>query len=333
MARTVRKIPVPRGKECFAIGEQSADTVAARYRTGLYLRLSREDGGRENSHTVENQKALLLQYVAGQEDMELAETYIDNGYSGTNFERPAFRKMLEDIKAGKINCVVVKDLSRLGRSYLESGRYIETVFPLFHTRFVAVNDGFDSLSADRDENGVAVPLKNIINEIYARDISKKVSVSLELQKNAGRHGGGFAPYGYRKSTTQKGRYEVDGEAAQVVGRIFEMRAQGLGYSAIARRLNEEGIKSPSAYRYEKGVADNEKLRDAPWKRDVIRSMVRDEVYLGSMVRGKTRSAFYRGEKRHAVPKEQWVTVRGTHEPLVTEELFARVREVNGEGRP
>lgn len=330
MARTVRNVPVPRGKEPFDAEERDADSRGPLYRAGLYLRLSREDGGRKSAHTIENQRELLLRYVASREDMEPAEIYIDNGCSGTDFERPAFRKMMGDIRAGKINCVVVKDLSRLGRNYLESGNYIENVFPLLHTRFVAVNDYYDSLNADRDENGVTVPLKNIINEIYARDISRKVSASLELKKNAGCYGGGYAPYGYKKSETRKGRYEADGEAAQVVKLIFEMRAEGMGYCAIARDLNGKGIKSPSAYRYEKGVAGNEKLKDALWKRDVIQSMVRDEVYLGSMVRGKTRSAFYRGEKRHAVPAEQWIVVRGVHEPIISEELFARVQAVNAE---
>lgn len=328
MARTVRNMPIPRGKEIFSAACQMADIFDARYKTGLYLRLSKEDGGRENSYTVENQKALLIRYVASREDMELVEIYIDNGYSGTNFERPAFRKMMEDIKAGKINCVVVKDLSRLGRSYLESGSYIETIFPFFNTRFVAVNDDFDTLDAGKDKNGVTVPLKNIINEIYAKDISRKVSASLELKKNAGYYGGGYAPYGYKKSKMQKGRYEVDAEAARVVNLIFEMRAEGMGYCAIAKCLNEKGIKSPCAYRYEKGMVRNEKQREALWKRDVIQSMVRDEVYLGSMVRGKTRSVFYKGEKRHAVPPEQWIVVRGVHEPIITKELFHRVQEIN-----
>ncbi|MCI9071245.1 MAG: recombinase family protein [Lachnospiraceae bacterium] len=330
MARKARNIPVSREKLAFETFGEVIERIGGLYRTGIYIRLSKEAGGKEYSNTVENQKALLLQYVSSREDMELVEIYIDNGYSGTNFERPAFRKMMEDIKAGKINCVVVKDLSRLGRSYLESGSYIETIFPFFHTRFVAVNDHFDTLDADRDENGMTVPLKNIINEIYAKDISRKVSASLEVKKSAGCYGGGYAPYGYKKSKVQKGRYEVDPEAAQVVKFIFEMRAEGMGYCAIAKRLNETGIKSPGAYRYEKGIVRSEKAKDALWKRDVIQSMVRDEVYLGSMVRGKTHSAFCKGEKRHAAAPEQWVVVRGTHEPVITQELFARTQAVNAE---
>ena len=330
MARKARNIPIPRGKISSAAAGDSIEPIGIQYRTAIYIRLSREDGGKEHSNTVDNQKTLLLQYVAARKDMTLANIYIDNGYSGTNFERPAFSKMMEDVRWGRINCIVVKDLSRLGRSYLESGNYIETIFPFFKTRFVAVNDNFDTLCVERDESGMTVPLKNIINEIYAKDISRKISASLELKKKEGRYGGGLAPYGYRKSVVQRGKYEVDEEAAHVVEYIFQMRAEGLGYCAIVKRLNEEGIKSPSAYRYEKGVVKNEKLKDTLWKIYTIQDMVRDEVYLGNMVRGKTRSAFYKGEKRHAVPADQRIVVKGTHKPIITEELFAKVQAVNAE---
>ena len=266
--------------------------------------------------------------------MKVVDIYIDNGFSGTNFERPAFQKMMEDAKRGKINCIIVKDLSRFGRSYLEAGNYLEKIFPFLNIRFISVTDHFDTFAVISSEdvrgvaNGIEIPLKNIINEVYAKDISRKVGSAIEIQKREGRYGGGVAPYGYKKSSTVKGKYEVDEEAAEVVRYIFRLRSEGYGYCSIVKILNEKGIKSPSAYRYEKGIVRNEKGSNVLWKIYAIEDMLRDEVYLGNMVRGKTHSAMHKGEKRHYVPRAEWVIVPGTHEPIVSKELFEAVQAVN-----
>lgn len=335
MARKVRNHPIPRdGIQERKGAEEGTIQKRQMFSVALYIRLSKEDSGRQNQNTVENQVALLKEFVKNKADMKVFEIYVDNGYSGTNFERPAFRRMMEDAKCGKINCIIVKDLSRLGRSYLETGNYLEKIFPFWKIRFISVTDHFDSFMTNSLEkekmlsNEIEIPLKNIINEVYAKDISRKVSSAIEIKKQEGRHGGGLAPYGYQKSKTVKGRYEIDEEAAEVVRYIFRLRSKGYGYCSIVRILNEKGIKSPSAYRYKKGIVKKEQMQQVLWKTYAIENMLRDEVYLGNMVRGKTHSAMYRGEKRHRVPRTEWRIVKGMHEPVISQELFDAVQAVN-----
>lgn len=333
MARKARNHPIPRDNmQENGANEPKKKIKEARFLVALYIRLSKEDSGKKNQNTVENQIALLEDYVKDKPDMEIYDIYIDNGFSGTNFQRPAFHKMMEDVGKNVINCIVVKDLSRFGRSYLEIGDYLEKIFPFLNIRFISVTDNFDTFALAARGNGVSqgieIPLKNIINEVYAKDISRKVGSALENKKKRGLCHGGMAPYGYAKSKTEKGKYEVDEEAAKVVRYIFELRAQGYGYSSIVKLLNEKGIKSPSAYRFEKGIVKNEQMKDVLWKIYAIEDMLRDEVYLGSMVRGKTHSALYKGEKRHHVPREDWIVVPGTHEAIVSKEIFAAAQAVN-----
>ena len=334
MARKVRNYPVPREKlQESRMPEQAVKANIQEFSVGLYIRLSKEDSGKNNQNTVENQQKLLEDYVKDKPDMKVYEVYIDNGFSGTNFERPAFKKMMEDVKRGRINCIIVKDLSRFGRSYLETGNYLEKIFPFLKVRFISVTDHFDTFAASSENGGalskgIEIPLKNIINEVYAKDISRKVGSAIELKKKEGRYGGGVAPYGYVKSKAEKGRYEIDREAAEIVRYIFGLRSQGYGYCSIVKMLNEKGIKSPSAYRYEKGIVKNERMRGTLWKIYAIEDMLRDAVYLGNMVRGKTHSAMHRGEKRHRVPRSEWTIVEGTHEPIISKELFDAVQAVN-----
>ncbi len=230
--------------------------------------------------------------------------------------------MMEDIKKGRVSCVLVKDLSRLGRNYLETGSYLEQVFPLYHVRFIAVNDRFDTLyESDPISIPISIPLKNIVNEAYARDISRKVCSAVSIRQREGRHGGGAAPYGYKKSKTASGKYEIDAEAAAVVRFIFQLRAQNYNCQDIVRMLNERGIKSPNAYRFEKGIFKDQRMRDVPWKSVTVQNLLRDEVYLGSMVRGKTHKALYKGERRRRVPRSEWIVIPGMHEPIISRELF------------
>lgn len=337
MARKVRNHPAPRERiQEDKVSKQTLKEKICVFFVALYIRLSKEDSGKMNQNTVENQKALLEDFVKGKPEMQVVDVYIDNGFTGTNFERPAFQRMMEDAKRGRINCIIVKDLSRFGRSYLEIGNYLEKIFPFLKVRFISVTDHFDTFNAASSEvcrvlsNGIEIPLKNIINEVYAKDISRKVGSAIDIKKREGRHGGGVAPYGYQKSKTVKGKYEVDEEAAEVVRYIFELRSVGHGYCSIVKVLNEKGIKSPSAYRYEKGIVKNERMRGALWKTYAIEDMLRDEVYLGNMIRGKTHSALHRGEKRHRVPRSEWIIVEGTHEPIISKELFDVVQAVNEE---
>ncbi len=335
MARKVRNRPVPRDKmDENRLSEPILKANMKEFLVALYMRLSKEDSGKNNQNTIENQKALLEDFVKNNPDMKVVDIYIDNGFSGTNFDRPAFQKMMEDARQGRINCIIVKDLSRFGRSYLETGNYLEKIFPFLNIRFISVTDHFDTFAVTSSENGralangIEIPQKNIINEVYAKDISRKVGAAIDIKKKEGRYGGGVAPYGYQKSTTVKGKYEVDEETAGVVRYIFRLRSEGYGYCSIVKILNEKGIKSPSAYRYQKGIVKNEKMKNTLWKIYAIEDMLRDEVYLGNMVRGKTHSAMHKGEKRHYVPRSEWLIVPGTHEPIVSKELFEAVQVVN-----
>lgn len=331
MARKARNYPRPRdGEEAPLPVKTGRGQEERMFFAALYVRLSKEDGGKDNGNTVDNQQALLREFIENQPCMRLYDTYIDNGFSGTSFGRPAFQKMMADAMAGKINCIIVKDLSRLGRNYLEAGEYLEKIFPALNLRFISVTDHFDTWSPSSFEDGITIPLKNLVNEIYAKDISRKIGPALDMKKAEGRYGGGAAPYGYRKSAAQKGRYEIDEQAAEVVRHIYQMRAGGCSYCGIVKTLNEKGVKSPSAYRFEKGIVKDERMQKSPWNRYAIRDMLHDEVYLGNMVRGKTHSAFYKGEKRHPVARTEWIVVQGTHDPVISRELFDAVQRVNEE---
>lgn len=297
------------------------------FSAALYIRLSKENGGKQTQDTVENQQILLEEFIKAQPDIEIYKTYIDNGFSGINFERPAFQKMMEDIRKGNVNCIIVKDLSRFGRNYLEMGNYLENLFPTLKIRFISITDHFDTFSLNCSDNDLVIPLKNIINEIYAKDISQKIHSALDIKKQEGKYGGGVAPYGYRKSK-EKGSYEIDEEVAEIVRYIYKLRLQRYSYCKIAKILNEKGVKSPSAYRFEKGIVRNKQMQIVGWRRDTIENILHNQVYLGNMVRGKTCSALYKGKKRHSVPESRWIIVSKTHEPIISKELFDAVQEVN-----
>lgn len=220
------------------------------YRAAGYVRLSLEDSGRPGADTIESQKEQVRGYIEAQPDMELAAMHCDNGHTGTSFSRPGFDSLMQDVRDGKIDCIVVKDLSRFGRNYREAGNYIERIFPFMGVRFVALTDNFDTLHAERAGDGYIVPLKNMLNEMYSRDMSKKVSTALrEKQKRGELVGAAWAAYGYRKCADDPHRIEPDEETAPVVREIFHMRVQGMGYNKIARELNRRGIPAPSRYHY------------------------------------------------------------------------------------
>ena len=219
MARTKRKInPVVNDEP-----KTAAEAPEKVYRAAGYVRLSIEDSGKSHSDTVEGQKKIVTEYIEGQPDMALVEIYCDNGSTGTNFSRPQFDLMMEEVRKGSIDCIVVKDLSRFGRNYKETGNYLERIFPFLGVRFVAVNDSFDTLTADRNEYGFVIPLKNLMNEMYSRDISRKVSTALEAKERRGEFVGTNPPYGYSKSTDGSHRLVINPDTAPIVRRVFEMR--------------------------------------------------------------------------------------------------------------
>ena len=212
------------------------------FSVAMYIRLSREDGDREESESVDNQRKLINNYLQGKDEFLLHDCYIDDGFTGTNFQRPNFQRMIEDIEAGKVNCVIVKDLSRFGRDYIDTGRYLERYFPDNEVRFISVTDNIDSMKQAYD---MLLPIKNIFNEQYARDISKKVHASMTIKQKNGEFIGAFASYGYKKSPSDKNKLIVDEYAAVVVRRIFDLYIKGNGKIRIAHILNEDGIVNPA----------------------------------------------------------------------------------------
>ena len=302
------------------------------YNAGGYGRLSLEDSGKPGADTIETQEELIRSYIEAQPDMRFCGLYADNGRTGMNFERPAFERLMEDVRSGKIDCIVVKDLSRFGRNYLETDNYLERVFPFLNVRFVAINDNFDTLTAERSTDGYIVPLKNILNEAYSKDISRKSSSALAMKQQRGEFIGTWAVYGYRRCADDHHRIEPEEETAPVVRDIFQWRLDGMSYTQIARRLNEKEIPSPARYHYLKGDAQSERYANTKWSIDGVKKILANEVYLGHLIQGRKRSAISEGQKQRFVPKSEWVIVRNTHAPLIDEETFCAVQQMGGERR-
>ena len=294
------------------------------WRAGLYIRLSVEFNGNQGD-SLETQKQIMEAHLALCPDIEVVEVYTDNGISGQTFARPAFQQMLGDIEAQKIDCVVVKDLSRLGRSAIDSGYYLEKYFPLHNVRVLSVNDQYDSEAVDNVSSQIALPLKNLMNEAYALDISRKVRAQQHQAMRAGEFVGARAPYGYRKDPTNCHRLLVNEDTAPVVRQIFQWAADGVSLNAIVKRLNETGVLTPGHYLASVGLIHNEKLMGSgKWQTWTVNKILTDAVYTGDMIQGKTKLVRH---KQVPTDPADWVVVRNTHEPLVDRELYERAQAV------
>lgn len=295
------------------------------FNVAIYIRLSREDGDKEESDSVGNQRKLLTEYVAKKEDFILYDTYVDDGYSGTNFNRPDFKRMIADIEDGKVNCVVVKDLSRFGRDYIDTGRYLERYFPELGVRFISVTDGIDSMKQAYD---MLLPIKNIFNEQYARDISKKIQATVKSKQKAGEFIGAFTSYGYKKSPANKNKLVIDDYAANVVRRIFSLYIQGYGKQRIAKMLNAEGILCPSEYKKVNGenYKNWNRLESTTyWSYSTVNSILHREMYVGNMVQGTKHQRMRSKQKK--MPKEDWIIVENTHEPIIDRETWEKAQSL------
>ena len=316
MARKSRK-----NKETFLLSQTPHMKV---WWAGLYIRLSVEDNG-SHGDSLETQQQIMEAHLALCPDIEVVEVYIDNGVSGQTFERPSFQRLLADVEAGKINCVAVKDLSRLGRSAIDSGYYVEKYFPLHGVRFLAINDQYDSEDENNGTGQITLPLKNLMNEAYALDISRKVRAQQHQAMRAGEFIGSRPPYGYRKDPANCHRLLVNTDTAPVVRQIFRWAADGLALNRIVKRLNETGVLTPSHYLASIGLISNQKLiGSGKWQTRTVNKILTDAVYTGDMVQGKSRSV-----KRKQTPTvpEDWIVVKGTHEPLISRELFEQVQAI------
>lgn len=295
------------------------------YQAGLYCRLSKDDDRPGESSSIETQRQILTDYCRDH-GIEVGKVYVDDGYSGLNFERPAFRELLADIDQGLVNMVITKDLSRLGRDYIMTGYYSEIFFPSKGVRYLAVADDFDSLRRDND----IAPFKNILNDMYARDISRKVRNAKRSRARQGRFIGSQAPYGYK---TDNGKLIIDHEAAGVVREIYALAASGLGEVAIANELAARCIITPSVYKYRNGdmrflrypAVQNDKPYD--WCTATIRSILTDRVYLGELTSLKTEVTNCKTKQRVTVPENRRVVTKAAHEAIIDEALFDRVQQI------
>lgn len=294
----------------------------------VYIRLSDEDENvdgiiKAESNSVAAQRVLIKDYI--QRNGLVGETaeYVDDGYSGTNFLRPAFGRMMDDAKSGKISCIIVKDFSRFGRDHLETGNYLERIFPLLGIRFISVNDQFDSVDCEGMTGGMSVALKNIINAMYSKDLSNKVKSAMGTRASRGEYMGALVPYGYLKNPEDVHQLIPDEEAAEVVRLIFTMAAEGKKKSEIARYLNEQGTPTCMEHFQRMGLkrkSHREKEKKL-WSITTVSDMLKNEVYLGKTIWNKTRQASVGSKRQIKNDRSEWIIMEGTHEPLVSQELF------------
>ena len=293
------------------------------FRAGLYMRLSREDGDKEESSSVTNQREMLKRYCQEQENFFIVKEYVDDGYTGTNFDRPGFKQMIEDIEAGIIDTVITKDLSRLGRERLGVGHYTEIYFPEHNVRYIALLDNIDTYM-DAGMNDMA-PFKGVINDMYVRDISKKIRSSLIERKKAGNFLGVTAPYGYEKDSNNKFHLVINEDEAEVVKRVFRLYLEGNGLTRIAQILTKDGVPVPGESR-DIGKTRKTALYSS-WKQTTIRRILDNRVYLGELVQFKRRKINYKSKRRITVPEEERYICKGTHEAIIDEESFNAVQNI------
>ena len=291
----------------------------------MYLRLSKDDGIHSESNSITNQRELIQSY-AEKNEIEIVKEYTDDGYSGTNYDRPALKNMLEEIDKNDraFDIIIVKDLSRFGRDYIGAGKYIQKIFPQFHIRFISINDNYDSQNADMSDTNLLLPIRNFINDSYARDISNKVKSSQKVKREKGEYIGSFAPYGYKKSEENKNKLIVDEKVRDIVKNIFDMKLKGYSSKAIAEELNDLGIDSPKVYKEKRGLhykGGFKTVKGGNWSAKSINRIIENEVYIGTMLQGKSATINYKNKKQIEKDKKDWVKVEDTHEGLISKEVF------------
>ncbi len=310
------------------IGKEYVMTRQSTYNVGIYVRLSQEDMREGESLSIENQKKMLTDYVSQQAGWNLVGIYEDDGYSGTNFDRPGVRQLLDDAKSGKINLILCKDLSRFGRNYIEVGQYIDYIFPSFNIRFIALSDNVDTL----DRNSTAMdlmPIMNLFNEWHAANTSKKVRSVLAQNAKEGKYIASFAAYGYLKGDDEKHTPVIDEPAAKVVRRIFELRATGITPTQIAKILNADGVPIPSDYRAQRlGKPNPYKNTFHYWSHVAVRNILGNPIYIGHLAQQKFTTVSFKNHKSVRRGKDEWVIAENTHEPIISQELWDKCQEVD-----
>ncbi len=296
----------------------------------LYLRLSRDDGDKEESNSITGQRELLRDYISQRPELREYAVRIDDGFSGSTFDRPSFQKMIEDVKAGRTDCIIVKDLSRFGRNYLDAGEYIEKIFPFLGVRFIAVNDNYDSLGDKKASDDLIIPFKNLINEAYCRDISVKIRSQLEIKRKNGQFLGSFAAFGYLKDEQDKNKLVVDQYAADIVRDIFKWKLEGVSPQDIADALNKLGVLSPMEYKRSLGMKFTTSFKTnakAVWSAGTVIRILKNPIYTGVLVQGKETTPSYKVHKRITKDESEWTVIEDSHEAIISKIDFDSVQKV------
>lgn len=296
----------------------------------LYLRLSRDDGDKEESNSITGQRELLRDYISQRPEFREYAVRVDDGFSGSTFERPSFQKMIEDVKAGRTDCIIVKDLSRFGRNYLDAGEYIEKIFPFLGVRFIAVNDNYDSLGDKKASDDLIIPFKNLINEAYCRDISVKIRSQLEIKRKNGQFLGSFAAFGYLKDEQNKNKLVVDQYAADIVRDIFKWKLEGVSPQDIADALNKLGVLSPMEYKRSLGMKFTTSFKTnakAVWSAGTVIRILKNPIYTGVLVQGKETTPSYKVHKRITKDESEWTVINDSHEAIISKIDFDSVQKV------
>jgi DNA invertase Pin-like site-specific DNA recombinase len=300
------------------------------WNVAAYTRLSREDGDKVESNSITSQKEMIRDFLLSKSDMVMVQEYVDDGYSGVNFERPGFKKMMDDIRAKKIDCIVCKDLSRFARNYIDSGRYLEKIFPFMGVRFIAINDNYDSAGEKAQSDSLIVPFKNLINDAYCRDISMKIRSQLDIKRKMGDYIGAFTTYGYTKDPANKNKLVVDENAARVVELIFRLRLQGMSNGRVAQQLNTMGILCPMEYKRSNGQNFNSGFRlneKATWNAMSVARILTNEVYIGTLCQHRRGTPNYKVKKELYYPREEWIVIENNHEPIIDRVDFDTVQSL------
>lgn len=303
---------------------------SVQWKAAEYLRISREDGDKEESDSIGSQKDITHEYVEQNDDIVFIDEYVDDGWTGTNFTRPDFERMMADIKCGAVNCIIVKDLSRLGRNYILVGQYLEMIFPLLNIRFISVVDHIDSVKDPASINNALVSFKNVMNDEYCRDISNKVRASLDRKRGKGDFIGSFASYGYFKDPEDHHRLVIDPIAAEVVRNIYQWFMGGMSIIGIAKKLNQLGVPNPTMYKKQLGFNYRHptgELCDGLWPDSSVKRILKNRIYTGDMVQSKTKIKSYKVQVCTNVPEEKWIVVPDTHEAIISRDQFETVQQL------
>ncbi len=296
-----------------------------KWSVGVYLRLSVEDGKDNESNSILNQKTLIDQYVKENKDLKIYDYYIDDGYSGTNFERPDFKRLMQDVEDKKVDSIIVKDLSRFGRNFIETGQYIEITFPLIKLRFISIGDHLDSFKNPESVNNIIVPFKNLMNDDYSRDISNKIKSTLNVKKSKGEFLGAYAPYGYLKNPDNRKELIIDKEASLVIKKIFNDVIKGKSKLEIVEDLNKTNILTPSAYMHK--MKPSKRYYTNIWDTRMIDKIIKNKVYIGELIQNKTRRISYKIRKTVKNSESQMIIIKNNHKPIISKNNFELANKI------